>query len=120
VAGRLRERWPDPLSRHAPFCYTPGMEREPVTIQRVKDLQAGGRRWLEDVLGEQLRENQQVFIMVFTPNREPHEEAPRQARSALAGTFRQTEAYAQEHGITDTEIDAAIEEAMDHVRPGTN
>ena len=96
------------------------MEHEPVAVQSVKDIPSGGRRWLEDVLGQHLRENQQVFIMVFPPGREPDEEARRQARAALDKTFRETEAYAQEHGITDAETDAAIREAMDHVRPRTD
>jgi hypothetical protein len=96
------------------------MEPEPVAVRSVKDIQAGGRRWPEDVLGQNLRENQQVFIMVLTPGREPDEETRRRARAALDETFRKTGAYAQEHGITDAEIDAAIEEAMGHVRPGTD
>jgi len=86
-----------------------------VTIQSVKDIQTGGRRWLEEILGQHLRENQQVFFMVFTPGCEADEEARCQARAARDVTCRKTEAHAQEHGITD----AAIEEAMVHVRPGT-
>jgi hypothetical protein len=35
---------------------------------------------------------------------------------AGGGRFLATEAYAGEHGIDDREIDAAIEEAMRHVR----
>jgi hypothetical protein len=49
------------------------MEHEPLTIQSVKDLQDSGKRWLENVLGQHLKENQQVFIMVFTPGVEPDE-----------------------------------------------
>jgi hypothetical protein len=92
------------------------MDRTPVSIQSVKDIQDSGKRWLEDLLGQRLREDQQVFIMVLSPGSEPDEEARRCARAGLEATFRKTEAYAQEHGIADAEIDAAIEEAMADVR----
>jgi len=35
----------------------------PLRIESVKNLQAGGKRLLEDILGQQLQENQKVFIM---------------------------------------------------------
>lgn len=92
------------------------MEQSLIAVERVGDLQAGGKRWLEDVLGQQLRENQQVFIMVLSPGTEPDETARRQARAGLEATFQKTEAYAREHGIDDGEIDTAIGEAMRHVR----
>ena len=94
------------------------MDHELLTVQNVKDLQDGGKRWLEDVLGQNLRENQQVFIMVFTPGVEPDEATRRQARAGLERTFQKTEQYADEHGITADEVDAAADEAMRHVRPG--
>jgi hypothetical protein len=72
---------------------------------------------LEDIPGQQLQEDQQVFIMVLSPGTEPDDDALRQARAGLEATFQKTAAYAQEHGIADEEIDAAIEEAMDQVRP---
>jgi hypothetical protein len=96
------------------------MERTPVSIQSVKDIQDSGKRWLEELLGQPLRENQQVFIMVLSPGSEPDEEARRRARAGLEATFRKTEAYAQEHGITDAEVDAVIEEAVADVRRRTD
>lgn len=95
--------------------YNRTMEREPI-VQSVKDIQATGKRWLEDLLGRKLLENQQVFIMVLSPGLEPDESARRQARAGLEATFQKTEAYAAEHGIADEEIDAAIREAREHVR----
>jgi hypothetical protein len=99
------------------MAYNPVMEQSPIAIQSVKNLQASGKRLLEDILGQQLQENQQVFIMVFSPGKEPDDAARCQARAGLEHTFQETAAYAQERGITDDEIDAAIHEAMDHVRP---
>src|SRR5438128_1151946 len=61
------------------LVYNRTMEHELLTVQNVKDLQAHGKRWLEDVLGGHLKENQQVFIMVFNPDVEPDEATRRQA-----------------------------------------
>lgn len=96
------------------------MERAPIVVEDVRNLQANGKRLLEDLLGRQLQENQQVFIMVLSPGTEPDEEARRRARAGLEAIFHKAEAYAREHGIADAEIDAAIQEAMANVRPGTN
>ena len=97
--------------------YNVVMEKSPVAVESVKNLQAGGKRLLEDILGQQLQENQQVLIMVFSPGMEPDDAARRRARTGLEETFQKTAAYAQEDGIAEEEIDAAIQEAMDHVRP---
>jgi hypothetical protein len=89
-------------------------------VQSVKDIQDSGKRWLEGLLGQELRANQQVFIMVLSPGSEPDEQARQRARAGLEATFRKTEHYAHAHDITDAEIDGAIEEAMENVRPGTD
>jgi hypothetical protein len=88
------------------------MQRFPIAIESVKNLQPGGKRLLEDILGQPLDENQKVFILVFSPGKEPEEEACRQARAGLEATFQKTAARAEKHGIADEEIDAAIGEAM--------
>jgi len=94
------------------------MEQPLVTVENVRNLQANGKRLLEDMLGRTLQDNQQVFIMVLSPACiEPEEATRRQARAGLEATFRKTEAYAQEHGVTDEEIAAAIEEATQQIRP---
>jgi hypothetical protein len=86
-------------------------------IRKVRDIETSERQVLEHVLGQELKENQQVFIMVLSPGTEPDEAARRRARAGLEATFQKTEAYAREHAIADEEIDAAIDEAMEHVRP---
>ena len=92
------------------------MEPSPIVVESVKNLQASGKRLLEDILGQKLEENQQVFIMVLSPGMEPDAAARQQARAGLEATFRKTEAYASAHDIADEEIDAAIDEAAEHVR----
>jgi hypothetical protein len=96
------------------------MERSLIAVENVRNLRADGKRWLEDILGRPLQEDQQVFIMVLSPGTEPDETARRQARAGLESVFQKTEAHAREQGIDDDEIDVAIREAMRHVRPGTD
>jgi len=92
------------------------MEHESVAIQNVKDLQTRERQWLEGMLGRHLQENQQVFIMVFTPGALPDEVTRQRARAGLEKTWEQVDRHMKEHGITDEEFDAAVDEAMEHVR----
>ena len=92
------------------------MEHEPLTIQSVKDLQDSGKRWLENVLGQHLKESQQVFIMVFTPGVEPDEATRRQALASVKQTMTQVEKNLAEGGVSDDEFDAAVDEAMEDVR----
>ena len=94
------------------------MEAARITVESVRNLQASGKHLLEDLLGRQLKEDQQVFIMVLSPGSEPDEEARRQARAGLEAAFQKTAAYAAERGVSDDEIDAAIEEAARQARPG--
>jgi len=92
------------------------MDTSPIAVESVRNLEANGKRWLENVLGQTLQDDQQVFIMVLSPGSEPDEAARRQARVGLDVTFRKTTAYAEEHGVSDDQIDAAIEEATQQVR----
>jgi hypothetical protein len=89
---------------------------ELLTVQKVKDIQDSGKRWLEDMLGRHLKENQQVFIMVFTPGVEPDESTRRQALASVESTMGQVEKNLAHQGVTDEEFDAAVDEAMEDVR----
>jgi hypothetical protein len=92
------------------------MQHELVTVQNVRDLQEGGKRWLEEVLGQHIAENQQVFVMVFTPGIEPDEAMRRRALAAVEQTMATVEKNLAEQGVTDEAFDAAVDEAMEHVR----
>jgi hypothetical protein len=93
------------------------MERVPITVESVRNLQASDKRLLEDIVGQPLQDNQQVFIMVLSPGSEPDEAARRQARAGLEAVFQKTAAHASEHGIAEDEIDAALQEAAQQLRP---
>ena len=86
-------------------------------VHNVSDIQAGEKHWLEKLLGQHLEDGQQVFIMVLKPGVMPDDDARRRAAANMERTFAQTDAYARDGGITQDEADAAVQEAMDHVRP---
>ncbi len=90
---------------------------ESVSSRNVNDLPASERHALEGMLGQSLDPNQRVFVMAYTPNAVPDEAAREAARASLQRTFEKIDQYAAAHGVTPEEADAAIDEAMQHVRP---
>jgi hypothetical protein len=94
------------------------MESAGITVESVRNLQASGKHLLEDLLGRQLLEDQQVFIMVLSPGSDPDEEARQAASASLEAVFPKTTAHAAEHGASDDEIDAAVREAAGSSREG--
>jgi hypothetical protein len=92
------------------------MENELLTVQNVKDLQDGGKRWLENVLGRDLKESQQVFIMVFTPGVEPDESSRRQALANVKQIISKVEKNLEEQRVNDEDFNAAVDETMASVR----
>ena len=89
---------------------------EHATLRNVTDLQGDKRTALEGLLGQQLSENQQVFIMVFTPGVVPDDETRQAAVARIEKTLNESERQAAARGVTPEEADAAVDEAMEHVR----
>ncbi len=92
------------------------MQPDVLTVQNVKDIDDGGKRWLGGVLGQDLKDSQQVFIMVFTPGVEPDESTRQRALADVQRTMAEAEKNLTKQGITHEEFDAAVDEAMEHVR----
>jgi len=95
--------------------YTDDMEQ--VTLHNVQDIQADKRVWLENLLGQEIRENQQVFICVFTPGAVPDEQTRQAAAARIARTLDAADRHAAERGISAQDADAAVAEAMEQIRP---
>ena len=93
------------------------MKLEPITVKNVKDIQTGERHWLEGLLGHEVQDNQQVFIMLFTPGLEPSEAAREEARAGFRETWDKVQHHMQERGVSDQGFDAAVDEAMNSIRP---
>ena len=83
----------------------------------VNDLPATDRQMLEGMLGQPLSSDQRVFIMAYTPMPVQEESVREAARERLQRTFEKVDRYAAAHGVTPEEAEAAIEEAMEYVRP---
>ncbi len=89
---------------------------ENATLRNVHDMQGDKRTALEGLLGQQLSDNQQVFIMVFTPGAVPDDTTRHAAAARIAKALDEAEEHAAARAVTPEEADAAVDDAMDHVR----
>lgn len=85
--------------------------------RNVDDLAAPQRKILEDLLGHQLASNQQVFIMAFSPGTAADDETRNAARMRLEQALTKAHQNAVRSGVTAEEADAAVDEAMEAIRP---
>lgn len=90
---------------------------ETTVSKGVSEIPDDARRGLESLLGGRLEADQRVVVMVYTPGAVPDEASRRQAVASLQATFRKIDAHVAASGISPEEIEAAIDEAMEHVRP---
>jgi hypothetical protein len=82
----------------------------------VKEMEAGERRSLEQVIGHELQDDQQVVIRIVTPEVAPDPEKCARAMADLRRLSEQAAQNCQSLGVTEQEIDEAIDEAMSFVR----
>lgn len=85
-------------------------------VRNVRDIPPDEKHSLEHILGEPLRDDQKVCIMAFAPSNAPDEETRRAALERLHRFLDEAEQRAAALGISSEEADAAVEEAMQHVR----
>lgn len=90
---------------------------ESMTDRSVNEMPAAERKAIEALLGRKLEPAQQVFIMAYTPNTAPSEAVREAARESLEETFAKIDEHAKAEGITPEEADAALDEAIEQVRP---
>ena len=88
-----------------------------MTERNVNEIPAAERLAIESLLGGSLDADQQVFILAYTPNAAPSKAVRAAARARLQQTFAKIDDYARVHGITPEEADAALDEAMQQIRP---
>lgn len=96
--------------------YDTKMENEFVSVQAVKDLQSTGKQWIEEILGHSLSDNQQIYILVLTPNVEPDATAKRAGLAAVTKIWNRVGSHMAGKEGAGPEFDAAIDEAMEDVR----
>jgi hypothetical protein len=83
----------------------------------VNDIPEPERRSLENLLGHPLTTDQQVFVMVFSTGKLADEATRREAVQRIRSTLDNIDRYRVAHEVSDNEVDAAVDEAMGHVRP---
>ena len=81
-------------------------------LRKVTELSSDVRHAMEGLIGRSLRDDEAIAINVYNPA--PSGELRRQISRQLLERVDKTAAKAS--GISDDEIDAAIDEAADHVR----
>ncbi|MEX2170347.1 MAG: hypothetical protein WD851_13620 [Pirellulales bacterium] len=90
-------------------------------VQRnVCEINAQERQVLESVLGQPLRDSQQVVIRVLELNKVPDEQTRLNAMNEACEIAARGRANAAAQGVTEEEVDAAIEEALKWVRSTRN
>ena len=85
-------------------------------IRNVKNINADERRFLESTLGKQLEANQQVIIRVIDVGIEPDRQTREGELSGAAEIGRRGRENAAAQGVTEEEVDAAIDDAISHAR----
>ena len=86
-----------------------------VVVCKVKDLGIGAREWVAQMFGRELAADEQVTVMVF-----PSEHVPSSTeRQAAWDRIKKVLDRAGENvgDIPEADVEAAIDEAMAHVRP---
>jgi len=89
---------------------------ENMLSRNVTEIPEASRRSLEDLLGQQLRADQRVFIMVLDSPSVPDEEQRGSAAAGLRKIIAAAQSHADRAGVSDEELDASVDEAMAHVR----
>ena len=86
-------------------------------VRSVKDIEADQRRWIEETIGHRLQDNQQLIIRVFTPDLPPDPAVQAQTIADLRRLSEQGSAHRERLGISEVTADAALDEAMQQIRP---
>jgi hypothetical protein len=85
-------------------------------VHNAADIPGDEKSILEGFLGQALRDNQQVFIMVFTPGVIPDVLTRQSLAARIERTLNEAAEGAAARRITADEADAAVDEAMNYIR----
>lgn len=88
---------------------------ENVSINWARDLPASARTAIEKLLGRSLRDDEEVSVMALDPHPAPSGEGRRASAERLKGALDQLARKAKP--VADEEFEAAVDEAMNHIRP---
>jgi hypothetical protein len=82
----------------------------------VKEMEAGQRRSLEEVIGHELQDDQQVVIRIVTPQAAQDSARREQAVANLLSLAAQGAKHRENLGISEKEAEEILDEAIEHVR----
>ena len=95
-------------------AYTGSMST--IVSRNVDDLPEPSRQSIEQLLGARLEAHQRVYIIVEAPLAGPSEARRSHAARRMQDLMARAQAHADAQGVSDQEMDAAVDEAMTHVR----
>ena len=87
---------------------------ENVAVCKAKDIEAAARQWLQGLLGRELNEEEEITILAFPPHPAPSEGIRRAVGERLDRIL--DKAANNMKDIPDSEFEAAVDEAFEHVR----
>ncbi len=82
----------------------------------VNEIPEPDRRSLENLLGQPLQANQQVCVLVFSAGKVADSATRRAAVENIRRTLDRVDRQRATRGIADEEVDAAADEAIEHIR----
>ena len=85
-----------------------------IAIHKANELPSDARRVVERVLGRVLEPDEEVSIMAFSPHDAPTGEARQELARQLEDRITRTAESVSD--VPDDEQEAAIDEALNHVR----
>jgi hypothetical protein len=83
----------------------------------VDEIPEPERRSLENLLGQPLEVDQQVCVMVFSAGKRVDDATRSAAVENIRRTLDKVDRHRAARRIADKEVDTAVEEAMEQVRP---
>ena len=86
-----------------------------IAIHKANELPSDARRVVERVLGRVLEPDEDVSIMAFSPHSAPTGETRQELARQLEDRITKTAESVR--SVPDEEQEAAIDEALNHVRP---
>jgi hypothetical protein len=82
-------------------------------VRNVQDIEAAEKHLYEVVLGQPLRDDQQIIVRVLTP---PDDETCQKAIADLKTLSEKGSRHRESLGVSEDEVDELLKEARDSVR----
>lgn len=87
---------------------------ESVAVRKAKELNEPVRQWIGGLFGRDLQDEEEVTVLVFPPHPAPSRAAILEAGARIDRIL--DKAAANMKDVPAEEFDAAVDEAMEHVR----